>query len=197
MGLMGSYFSKKRAFAIGVATTGNSAGVSSNDNENLKASACLPYTSLIDRSGCTSYLHRQQNKAKKGQSSADSTMQGMIYPVLVQQLLPKIGFAWTARCLGFFNLGLLCIAIAFMRPRLPPRESGPYVDLSAFKEPTYSFLVAGLFFAFWGVYWTFYYVCNRQPIIAMFQRLTFISNSSHRTALMSWGCLSRLRHRSL
>ncbi|CZT20768.1 related to monocarboxylate transporter 4 [Ramularia collo-cygni] len=109
MGLVGSYFSKKRALAIGLATTGNSVG-------------------------------------------------GMVYPVMVQQLLPKIGFAWTARCLGFFNLAMLCIAIAFMRPRLPPRKSGPYVDLSAFKEPTYAFLIAGLFFAFWAVYWTYYYL---------------------------------------
>ena len=42
--------------------------------------------------------------------------------------------------------------------RLPPRKSGPVVDLSAFKEPPYAFFTAALFFAIWGVYYTFYYV---------------------------------------
>ncbi|KAF2169192.1 hypothetical protein M409DRAFT_64940 [Zasmidium cellare ATCC 36951] len=111
MGLMGTYFSSKRALAIGIATSGNSAG-------------------------------------------------GMIYPVIVQQLLPKIGFAWTARVLGFFNLACLCLVFAFMRPRLPPRKSGPLVDFSAFKEPVYSLYVAGLFFGIWPIYYTFYYLSS-------------------------------------
>ncbi|TKA34242.1 hypothetical protein B0A50_00222 [Salinomyces thailandicus] len=111
MGLIATYFSKKRAFAIGIATTGNSAG-------------------------------------------------GMIYPVLVRQLLPKIGFAWTTRVLGFLNLALLAVVIAFMRPRLPPRKSGPLVDWSAFREKTYAFFVAGLFFVIWGIYYTFYYIAS-------------------------------------
>lgn len=111
MGLIATYFSKRRAFAIGIATTGNSAG-------------------------------------------------GMIYPVIVRQLLPQLGFAWTTRVLGFLNLGLLALVVAFMRPRLPPRKSGPLVDWSAFAEKTYAFFVAGLFFVIWGIYYTFYYVSS-------------------------------------
>lgn len=68
MGIVGTYFSTRRAIAIGLATTGNSAG-------------------------------------------------GMVYPIMVQQLFPKIGFAWTVRVLGFLNLALLLVVLAFMRPR--------------------------------------------------------------------------------
>ncbi|EGP91145.1 unnamed protein product [Zymoseptoria tritici ST99CH_3D1] len=107
MGLIGSYFSTRRALAVGCATLGNSIG-------------------------------------------------GMIYPVIVQQLLPKVGFAWTARVLGFVNLACLGLALVYLRPRLPPRKSGPMVDLSAFKEPTYALLVAGLFMFMWPNYYTFY-----------------------------------------
>lgn len=109
MGLIGTYFSRKRAIAVGLATTGNSAG-------------------------------------------------GMIYPIFVQQLLPKLGFAWTVRVLGFFNLALLCIIVTFMRPRLPPRKTGPLIDFTAFKEPPYAIFVAALFFVMWPIYYTFYYV---------------------------------------
>lgn len=44
--------------------------------------------------------------------------------------------------------------------RLRPRKSGPLVDFSAFREPTYSLLVVALFFAFWSVYYTFYYLSS-------------------------------------
>lgn len=100
---------------------------------------------------------------------------GMIYPILTRELLPKIGFAWTTRVLGFLNLGLLAIAFAFMRPRyycfrnlsqnldtnvfrLPPRATGPIIDWKAFTEPVYVLFVGGIFFVLWNVYFTFYYV---------------------------------------
>jgi hypothetical protein len=82
----------------------------------------------------------------------------MVYPVLVRELLPKIGFAWTTRVLGFLNLGLLSIAFTFMRPRLPPRSTGPIVDWKAFTEPVFVLFVVGIFFMLWNVYFTFYYV---------------------------------------
>lgn len=34
------------------------------------------------------------------------------------------------------------------------------IDFSAFREPTYSLLVAGLFFAMWAIYYTFYYLSS-------------------------------------
>ena len=109
MGLMATYFSKRRAFALGIASTGNSAG-------------------------------------------------GMIYPVIVRQLLPKIGFAWTVRVLGFMNLGCLTLVVSLMKPRLPPRKSSAIIDWSAFKELPYAFFVFGLFFQVWDIYFTLYYV---------------------------------------
>ncbi|KAK0316812.1 hypothetical protein LTR91_018817 [Friedmanniomyces endolithicus] len=95
-----------------------------------------------------------------GVATTGNAVGGMIYPVLVQQLLPKIGFAWTTRVLGFLNLALLAIVIAFMRPRLPPRKSGPILDWSAWREPPYAFFVSGVFFAVWAIYYTFYYIAS-------------------------------------
>ncbi|KAF1990377.1 MFS general substrate transporter [Aulographum hederae CBS 113979] len=111
IGLIATYFSKKRALAIGIATTGNSAG-------------------------------------------------GIIYPLIVRELLPKIGFAWTARVLGFVNLAGLAVCVAFMRPRLPPRKTGPLLDVAAFREPVYMLFVAGLFCLIMSAYYTFYYIAS-------------------------------------
>lgn len=109
LALVATYFSKKRGLAMGIATTGNSAG-------------------------------------------------GIIYPLVVRQLLPKVGFKWTALTLGFINMAGLLLVLSFMRPRLPPRRSGPIIDWTAFTEPIYVTYVFGVFFFIWTVFYTMYYV---------------------------------------
>jgi MFS family permease len=109
MSLISTYFSKKRALAMGVAATGSATG-------------------------------------------------GLVYPVIVQQLLPKVGFGWTMRVLGFVTIASSAIAIAFLRTRLPPRKSGPIVEWAAFKEAPYVLYCVGMFLCFWGLYFAFYYV---------------------------------------
>jgi MFS family permease len=84
---------------------------------------------------------------------------GIIYPLLARELLSRIGFAWTARVLGFLNLSGLGLAAAFMRPRLPPRKSGPIIDWSAFRDLKYMLFVIGMFFIMWASYFVFFFVC--------------------------------------
>lgn len=109
MALVATYFDKKRALAVGLVTTGNSAG-------------------------------------------------GLVYPAIVKAVIPHLGFPWTARVLGFMNLSGLILAGIFMRPYLPPRLSGPMIELSAFKELVYAAYVASLFAFVWGNYYTLFYV---------------------------------------
>ncbi|KAF2966235.1 hypothetical protein GQX73_g7329 [Xylaria multiplex] len=107
--LVNTYFDKRRGLAVGLATTGNSAG-------------------------------------------------GIVYPIIVRELIPKLGFAWTTRVIGFLNLGLLAISFAFMRPRLPPRKSGPIIEFGAFKDPKFAGFLISSFFIYWANYYTFYYI---------------------------------------
>lgn len=93
-----------------------------------------------------------------GIASTGNSAGGLVYPVIVRQLLPQVGFAWTVRVLGFVNLAILGTVLAFMRPRLPPRKSGPIIDWGAFKEIPYSLFVTAIFFQVWCIYFTLYYV---------------------------------------
>jgi MFS family permease len=111
MGLVTTYFAKKRGIAVAIITTGNSFG-------------------------------------------------GGVYPVVVRQLLPQIGFPWTVRVLGFINTACLLLTIVFMRPRLPPRKSGPLIEWQAFREVPYVSLIFGLSFVFGALFWSYYYVSN-------------------------------------
>lgn len=111
LGLVTTYFAKKRGIAVAIVTTGNSFG-------------------------------------------------GAIYPIMVRQLLGKIGFAWTVRSIGFINLACLAMALTFMRPRLPPRKSGPLVEWQAFREVPYVCAVAGFTLVFGALFFVYYYISS-------------------------------------
>ncbi|TVY33068.1 Aspyridones efflux protein [Lachnellula subtilissima] len=93
-----------------------------------------------------------------GIAAAGSATGGMIFPAMVQQLLPRVGFAWTMRALGFVQLGCLIVCNIGIRPRVPPRRTGELVDWVSFKEVPYVLFAIGMFFNFWGVYFAFYYL---------------------------------------
>ncbi|KAF2015820.1 MFS general substrate transporter, partial [Aaosphaeria arxii CBS 175.79] len=90
--------------------------------------------------------------------SSGNSMGGVVYPILVRQLLGRIGFGWTVRVLGFVNVVSLAVVIAFMRPRLPPRKTGPIVDMDAFTDIPYLLHIGGMLFIMAPVYFVFYYV---------------------------------------
>ncbi|CAM1503666.1 Fc.00g012570.m01.CDS01 [Cosmosporella sp. VM-42] len=93
-----------------------------------------------------------------GIGACGSATGGLVFPSMVRQLLPRVGFARTIRAIGFIQLATLAIAYLLVKPRIKPRKSGPLVEWAAFKELEYTFYAAGSFFCFWGVYFAFYYL---------------------------------------
>jgi MFS family permease len=83
---------------------------------------------------------------------------GMVFPAIAQSLLPKIGFGWTLRVMGFVMLFNAALILLFSRTRLPPRKSGPLVDWDSLREPTYVTFCIGVFFIVWGLFFVFYYI---------------------------------------
>ncbi len=97
LAVVSTYFSKRRALAIGVMASGTGTG-------------------------------------------------GLVFPSIARQLLPMVGFGWTVRTIGFIQLVTLGASLLILRPRLPPRRTGPFLELSAFKELEYTFYAFGSFF---------------------------------------------------
>jgi MFS family permease len=93
-----------------------------------------------------------------GITALGSCTGGVIFPVIAQQCLPRIGFPWTIRIIGFIMLVLNIITISLYRTRLPPRRTGPLVDWKSFKDAPYSLYCAAMFFNFWGLYFAFFYI---------------------------------------
>jgi MFS family permease len=106
---------------------------------------------------CSTYFSTHRGIAI-GIITTGNSLGAVIYPVVVRQLLGKIGFGWTIRVLGFLNVACLLIAIAFMKPRLPPRKSGPIIEWEALKDSPYCLHVLGVCFLMPPVYCVLYYV---------------------------------------
>lgn len=118
------------------------------------ANGCLfcPGVALV-----STYFSKKKSLAI-GISASGSAIGGLIFPVMVQKLLPQIGFPWTMRCLGLVD-GIILLAINLLaKQRVPPRRSGQILDLASFKDKTYLFFGIGMFFTFWGVYVAFFFL---------------------------------------
>ncbi|OJJ43361.1 hypothetical protein ASPZODRAFT_136208 [Penicilliopsis zonata CBS 506.65] len=93
-----------------------------------------------------------------GLATAGSSTGGLVFPAVIIRLLPRIGYGWTMRTLGFISLVTLIPCGVFLTHRVPSRRSGPLVEWAAFKEAPYALFALGMFFNFWGLYIGFFYI---------------------------------------
>lgn len=93
-----------------------------------------------------------------GITALGSCTGGVIFPVIVQQCLPRIGFPWTIRIIGFIMVVSNILTISLYKTRLPPRKTGPLVDWESFREAPYLLYCIAMFFNFWGLYFAFFYI---------------------------------------
>ncbi|KAJ4188562.1 hypothetical protein NW767_011849 [Fusarium falciforme] len=82
---------------------------------------------------------------------------GMVFPLIAQQLMPKIGFRWTVRVMGLVVLVASILIMLLARTRLPPRKAGPLVELAAFKELSYVLFAVAMFFTLWPTWISYNY----------------------------------------
>lgn len=81
-----------------------------------------------------------------------------MYPIMLQHLFEKIGFAWGVRVSALIS-GVCCI-LATLTVSIDPKfdnaaciqakKSAPYIDLAAFKDPRFSLLALGSSFVALG-----------------------------------------------
>ena len=96
-----------------------------------------------------------------GVISSGASIGGIIFPIMVERLIPRIGFAWTMRTVAFLILALLTLTNLTVRsrrihnarskPLLPPLT--PMVQ--PLREPPFLFLVLAMFFFSFGTFLPF------------------------------------------
>jgi len=71
---------------------------------------------------------------------------GIIFPLMIQALIPRVGFAWTMRILGFVSIGFNGVAFALMSTRIPPSVvKKPRFDFQGFKDNRFTLTIAAIF----------------------------------------------------
>lgn len=68
----------------------------------------VPTMALISRSFV------KKRSIAVGLCTCGAPIGGILYTIMFERCLPKLGFAWTARVLGFFMLGTYCIALPLL-----------------------------------------------------------------------------------
>lgn len=68
---------------------------------------------------CIAHFFNVRRGLATGIASTSGGIGGIAFPILLQQLLPRLGFAWSTRILGFILLGLSVPANLWLRTRLP------------------------------------------------------------------------------
>jgi MFS family permease len=88
---------------------------------------------------------------------------GLIFAGILESLLPKVGFAWSMRVVGFVLMNTMVPANFLLKPRRILRVKASLVDWSAFKEPVYATFLVGMFFTMLGMWVPVFYVCSPPP----------------------------------
>lgn len=71
---------------------------------------------------------------------------GVLFPLLFEALVPRLGFVWTIRLIGFISTGCFMIAIALMRPRLTPTYKVKWQsNFQHYKDPRFVLTVMAMF----------------------------------------------------
>ena len=95
-----------------------------------------------------------------GLSASGSSLGGVIFPIMVQRLIPRVGFPWAMRIAAFMILGLLLVGLATVRPRVPskPRRFHFRALIKPWTNPNFVLLTVGCFCIFLGLLVPFNYV---------------------------------------
>ncbi|TKA64516.1 hypothetical protein B0A55_11306 [Friedmanniomyces simplex] len=88
-----------------------------------------------------------------GIAAAGGSLGGIIFPLMLQSLFPKVGWAWALRIQGFIFIVLVALANLLIKSRLPPRPGGTVLpDFRIFRQPAFAIVTIGTYFLEWGLF---------------------------------------------
>lgn len=96
-------------------------------------------------------------KAKRGNATglaaAGGSVGGVVFPLILEKLFVKVGWAWALRVQGFIFLILLIIANLCIKSRLPPKpNSSSMPDFRILRSPAFSLVTVGTYLMEWGLF---------------------------------------------
>lgn len=121
-----------------------------------------------------------------GLATTGGSLGGVVFPLMLQALFPKIGFAWATRAMALVCFCLLTIACLLVRNRLPPKPAtmeNMLPDLRMFRDPVFTLATIGIFFSDLGIFLPITYISsyaleNNIPSALSYQLLAILNVGS-------------------
>lgn len=115
---------------------------------------------FVSCNGCVSHFFSKRRASAMGIAYSGGAVGGIVYPLVLRSLFPKIGFAWLMRVVGFIIIGLWLCSIALVQDRhkeiKPPRDESILplraifretlgkISYKPFKDPVYTTVVLAI-----------------------------------------------------
>lgn len=108
-----------------------------------------------------------------GVAAMGGAIGGIVFPLMLQDLFPKVGWGWATRIQGFVFVVLLVLANLLVRSRLPPKPNQSIMpDFMIFRQLNFALVTAGTFFMEW-VRLSFLFVYRFSISFVFFCSITF------------------------
>lgn len=108
--------------------------------------------------GIVSQYFRRRRALAIGLTVTGSSIGGIIHPIMLNRLFPRIGFPQAVRASAYLVLGCCVIAQLLARSRIPGRkhrqtQPPPFDFATIVKDTPYLFAVSGAFFVALGLFY--------------------------------------------
>lgn len=116
--------------------------------------------------GAIAHFFHERRGLATGIATTSGGIGGIVFPLMLQNLLPNRGFAWSCCVLAFVMLGLAVPANLFIKTRLTPPKGGNnspgdnkkgggisvWPDFSIFRDARFAVASLGMVFMEWGLF---------------------------------------------
>lgn len=121
-------------------------------------SASLLFTPAISAVG--HWFHKRRAFATGIACTAGGTG-GIVFPLIILYLAPRIGFGWSIRIIAFICAGCSVVAVCLLRKRLPHnKKAGAAMDFKALKDTSYALTTAAIFLVEFAVFIPYTYLSS-------------------------------------
>ncbi|KAH9905281.1 major facilitator superfamily domain-containing protein [Xylariomycetidae sp. FL2044] len=133
-------------------------------------------TSLLFTPCITAIGHyfRARRGLASGLASTGGSIGGIVYPLMLQRLFDRMGWAWAIRSLGFVCIVLLTVANLLVKKRLAPaHNASPHPDFRILAEKAFGLLTAGVFLLEFGLFIPLAYISSYAVANGFSERFAF------------------------
>ncbi|KAJ5628945.1 hypothetical protein N7490_011173 [Penicillium lividum] len=122
--------------------------------------ASLIFTPAISAVG---HFFYEKRGVATGLAATGGSIGGIVFPLVLEALFPKIGWAWATRVVALICLVVLSVANLLIKSRLPQKplsKENILPDFRIFSDPRFALTTASVFFIEWGLFIPISYISS-------------------------------------